>query len=73
MMKCSGYMALEYALHELFSVRYDVFSFGVLLLEIVSGQKKRFTSIWSFKRPSKLCLETLERRYSTVDRPNFDA
>lgn len=36
---CSGYMAPEYALHGLISVKSDVFSFGVLLLEIVSGQK----------------------------------
>ncbi|EXB38211.1 Cysteine-rich receptor-like protein kinase 29 [Morus notabilis] len=34
-----GYMAPEYAMHGHFSVRTDVFSFGVLLLEIVSGQK----------------------------------
>ncbi|KAI3740843.1 hypothetical protein L2E82_31317 [Cichorium intybus] len=34
-----GYMSPEYAMHGNFSVRSDVFSFGVLVLEIVSGQK----------------------------------
>ncbi|KAJ7946224.1 Receptor-like protein kinase [Quillaja saponaria] len=34
-----GYMAPEYASHGKFSVKTDVFSFGVLVLEIVSGQK----------------------------------
>ncbi|WCJ20324.1 cysteine-rich RLK (RECEPTOR-like protein kinase) 26 [Euphorbia peplus] len=34
-----GYMAPEYAMHGHFSVKTDVFSFGVLLLEILSGQK----------------------------------
>lgn len=36
-----GYMSPEYAVHGLFSVKSDVFSFGVLLLEIVSGRKNR--------------------------------
>jgi serine/threonine protein kinase len=39
MLTCSGYMAPEYAMHGQFSVKSDVFSFGVLVLEIVSGQK----------------------------------
>lgn len=36
---CSGYMAPEYALRGYLSVKTDVFSFGVLVLEIVSGRK----------------------------------
>ncbi|KAH1140053.1 hypothetical protein AAZX31_10G240800 [Glycine max] len=34
-----GYMAPEYALYGQFSAKSDVFSFGVLVLEIISGQK----------------------------------
>ncbi|KAM7486345.1 hypothetical protein LguiA_002354 [Lonicera macranthoides] len=34
-----GYMCPEYAMHGLYSVRSDVFSFGVLVLEIISGKK----------------------------------
>ncbi|KDP20815.1 hypothetical protein JCGZ_21286 [Jatropha curcas] len=34
-----GYMAPEYAMHGQFSVKSDVFSFGVLILEILSGQR----------------------------------
>ncbi|KAK1426127.1 hypothetical protein QVD17_14796 [Tagetes erecta] len=38
-----GYMAPEYALYGQFSVKSDVFSFGVLVLEIIAGQEnKRF-------------------------------
>ena len=37
LLACSGYMAPEYAMHGQFSVKSDVFSFGVLILEIVSG------------------------------------
>lgn len=32
-------MAPEYAIDGLFSIKSDVFSFGVLLLEMVSGKK----------------------------------
>ena len=38
-LECSGYMAPEYAMHGYLSVKSDVFSFGVLMLEIVSGRK----------------------------------
>ncbi|KAG6695148.1 hypothetical protein I3842_09G082100 [Carya illinoinensis] len=34
-----GYMAPEYAMEGLFSVKSDVFSFGVILLEIIRGRK----------------------------------
>ncbi|KAG6405380.1 hypothetical protein SASPL_132969 [Salvia splendens] len=34
----SGYMAPEYARHGDFSIKSDVFSFGVLVLEIICGQ-----------------------------------
>ncbi|KAK1679811.1 hypothetical protein QYE76_040659 [Lolium multiflorum] len=36
-----GYMSPEYAMDGIFSVKSDVFSFGVLVLEIVSGRKNR--------------------------------
>ncbi|CAL5393117.1 unnamed protein product [Camellia sinensis] len=36
-----GYMSPEYAVDGLFSVKLDVFSFGVLVLEIMSSKKNR--------------------------------
>ncbi|OMO64993.1 S-locus glycoprotein [Corchorus olitorius] len=36
-----GYMSPEYAMDGLFSTKSDVFSFGVLVLEVVSGKKNR--------------------------------
>ncbi|PHT84480.1 G-type lectin S-receptor-like serine/threonine-protein kinase [Capsicum annuum] len=36
-----GYMSPEYAIDGIFSVKSDVFSFGVLVLEIVSGKRNR--------------------------------
>ncbi|KAK7849708.1 g-type lectin s-receptor-like serine/threonine-protein kinase b120 [Quercus suber] len=34
-----GHMVLKYAIDGLFSVKFDVFSFKILLLEILSGKK----------------------------------
>lgn len=39
LIKFSGYMSPEYAMEGLFSVKSDVFAFGVLMLEIISGKK----------------------------------
>ncbi|XP_021299443.1 G-type lectin S-receptor-like serine/threonine-protein kinase At4g27290 isoform X2 [Herrania umbratica] len=36
-----GYMSPEYAIDGCFSIKSDVFSFGVLVLEIVSGRRNR--------------------------------
>lgn len=35
----SGYMAPEYAMFGQYSVKSDVFSFGVLILEIITGRR----------------------------------
>lgn len=39
LMECSGYMSPEYGLYGFYSEKSDVFSFGVVLLEIISGRK----------------------------------
>ncbi|WRX29401.1 Serine-threonine/tyrosine-protein kinase [Theobroma cacao] len=63
-----GYMSPEYAIDGVFSMKSDVFSFGVLVLEIVSGKKNRGFShpdhdhnllghawrLWTEKRPMEL-------------------
>lgn len=38
----SGYMSPEYAMEGQISDKSDVFSFGVLLLEIVSGKRNNY-------------------------------
>ncbi|KAK7269978.1 hypothetical protein RIF29_22808 [Crotalaria pallida] len=35
-----GYMSPEYAMHGQFSVKSDVFSFGIMVLEIISGKRR---------------------------------
>ncbi|KAM0054285.1 putative protein kinase RLK-Pelle-DLSV family [Helianthus debilis subsp. tardiflorus] len=46
-----GYMAPEYIMHGKFSRKIDVFSFGVLLLEIITGQQNQ-----SFRNDDNLYL-----------------
>ena len=38
---CNGCISPEYTNYGLYSLKSDVFSFGVLVLEIVSGYKNR--------------------------------
>ncbi|XP_072082415.1 G-type lectin S-receptor-like serine/threonine-protein kinase At4g27290 isoform X1 [Arachis hypogaea] len=40
-----GYISPEYAMHGSFSMKSDVFSFGVIMLEVVSGMKNKELSI----------------------------
>lgn len=37
-----GYMSPKYAMNGQFSLNYDVYSFGVLLLELIIGKKNSF-------------------------------
>ncbi|XP_073050726.1 cysteine-rich receptor-like protein kinase 29 isoform X2 [Primulina eburnea] len=60
-----GYMAPEYAMHGEFSVKSDVFSFGVLVLEIMRGQKNNsIRNGENIEVPLKLGMEALEKRYN---------
>ncbi|THG23990.1 cysteine-rich receptor-like protein kinase 10 [Camellia sinensis] len=73
-----GYMSPEYGMHGQFSVKSDVFSFGVLVLEIISGKKNNTFyksgnaedllsyawKLWMEERPLDLMDSTLEGSYS---------
>lgn len=73
-----GYMSPEYAMRGQFSVKSDVFSFGVLVLEIVSGKKntdfyqsnrvddllKHAWKNWTEKTPLEFLDPTLRGSYS---------
>ncbi|THF96455.1 hypothetical protein TEA_020642 [Camellia sinensis var. sinensis] len=73
-----GYMPPEYVMHGQFSVKSDVFSFGVLILEIISGKKissfyqssyaedllSYAWKLWRDGTPLKLMDPNLEESYS---------
>ncbi|KAL4271135.1 hypothetical protein GQ457_13G002880 [Hibiscus cannabinus] len=76
-----GYMSPEYVLDGLFSMKSDVFSFGVLVLEIVAGKKNRGFShpehnhnllghawrLWMEKRPLELLDTGLRDSYDETE------
>lgn len=51
-MTCSGYMAPEYARNGKFSTKSDAYSFGVLVMEIITGRKnssfRKFSNLQSY-------------------------
>lgn len=73
-----GYMSPEYAMHGIFSVKSDVFSFGVIVLEILTGKKNRLFDpnephvslvghawrLWSEDRSLELVDDAMEYGYS---------
>ncbi|WZY85273.1 hypothetical protein YC2023_031657 [Brassica napus] len=75
-------MAPEYALYGQFSVKTDVFSFGVLVIEIITGKRSNNGGSNDDEDSENLLtwvsiqnqtgMEKLERRhYQKCDRPEF--
>ncbi|KAL5720511.1 hypothetical protein ACHQM5_013177 [Ranunculus cassubicifolius] len=76
-----GYMAPEYVLDGRFSVKSDVFSFGVMILEIISGKRNRCFSyvghqlnllghawrLWSEDKAMELVDESISHSCSIQD------
>ncbi|RVX13975.1 Cysteine-rich receptor-like protein kinase 25 [Vitis vinifera] len=57
-----GYMAPEYAIRGLMSTKIDVFSFGVLMLEIISGRKNYDPQLDDQRRELLNLTHRLERQ-----------
>ncbi|CAN1856553.1 Cysteine-rich receptor-like protein kinase 10 [Linum perenne] len=77
-----GYMAPEYAMHGYLSVKTDVFSYGILVLEIASGRKNLdrrlgedradlLSSAWTLYQAEKT-LELLDSTLPTYNRDEVE-
>ncbi|KAL2904555.1 hypothetical protein RDABS01_003265 [Bienertia sinuspersici] len=72
----NGYMAPEYVMHGHLSVKADVFSFGVLMLELISGQRNSSYNLtldaenlleWAYKQFKKgKCVDVLDQSIATT-------
>ncbi|XWS09908.1 hypothetical protein CRYUN_Cryun39dG0030100 [Craigia yunnanensis] len=74
-----GYMSPEYVFHGRFSMKSDVFSYGVLILEIITGKKSKGYSehdhnllvhvwrLWREERPVELIDNALGESYSIAE------
>ncbi|KAM1893789.1 hypothetical protein ACFX14_036783 [Malus domestica] len=75
-----GYMSPEYAMDGLYSTKSDVFSFGVLALEIISGRKNSFQfensplnlvgiiwDLWTEGKVLDIIDSSLNQSYSTPE------
>ncbi|MED6190663.1 G-type lectin S-receptor-like serine/threonine-protein kinase SD1-1, partial [Stylosanthes scabra] len=76
-----GYMPPEYAVHGQFSMKSDVFSYGVIILELISGKKNREFSnpdnylnllghawrLWTNERPLEVLDEVLRERCNPAE------
>ncbi|XVE87894.1 hypothetical protein DITRI_Ditri19aG0025300 [Diplodiscus trichospermus] len=76
-----GYMSPEYAIDGLFSVKSDVFSYGVLVLEIVNGKRNRgfyhpdhdlnllghAWKLWNEGRPMELIDPSMDKQVPALE------
>ena len=56
---CSGYMAPEYAVLGYVSTKSDVFSFGVIILETVTGRRNSVSSSGTMMAQHRLSYVSL--------------
>ncbi|KAK1301476.1 Cysteine-rich receptor-like protein kinase 2 [Acorus calamus] len=57
-----GYMSPEYITHGQLSGKADVYSFGVLVLEIISGRQLQKHNLRALPKPPHTCMESLPNR-----------
>ena len=60
----SGYMAPEYVMRGNYSVKSDVFSFGVMVLEILTGRKNQGGSNSRHQSQGLMAMVSLDFGYS---------